>query len=182
MSLTLFLFIGLIGVFFVTFLKKPLINLLGEYNILIFKLNDAGWFQNYWLAGIFLFITNAILFFSTALIIYLLTYFLIPYVHLLVMILAVIGSIFLWIIINKTWQGTRRNRLKMAAVGSSFYMILSIILTYMLVTLEPAYPGDDTFMREIGLFMGIVVTTVAFISCFIFTGFSNKKEVNEARF
>lgn len=89
---------------------------------------------------------------------------------------------FLWIIINKTWQGTRKNRLKMATVGSSFYMILSLILIYMLVTLEPAYPGDDPFMRAIGLFMGIVVTTVAFISCLIFTGFSIKKEVNEARF
>ena len=94
------------------------------------------------------------------------------------MILAVIGSIFLWIIVNKTWQGTRRNRLKMAAVGSSFYMILSLILIYMLVTLEPAYPGDDPFMRAIGFFMGIVVTIVAFISCFIFIGISNKKEVN----
>ncbi|MEK4080630.1 hypothetical protein [Solibacillus sp. FSL K6-1126] len=182
MSLTLFIFIGLFGAFFITFLKSSLINLFGENNILLFKLKNAGWFQNYWLAGIMLFITNAILFFSTALLIYLLSYFLIPYVHLLVMILAVIGSIFLWIIINKTWQGTRKNRLKMATVGSSFYMILSLILIYMLVTLEPAYPGDDPFMRAIGLFMGIVVTTVAFISCLIFTGFSIKKEVNEARF
>lgn len=143
MSLTLFIFIGLFGAFFITFLKSSLINLFGENNILLFKLKNAGWFQNYWLAGIMLFITNAILFFSTALLIYLLSYFLIPYVHLLVMILAVIGSIFLWIIINKTWQGTRKNRLKMATVGSSFYMILSLILIYMLVTLEPAYPGDD---------------------------------------
>lgn len=61
-------------------------------------------------------------------------------------------------------------------------MILSLMLIYLLVTLEPFYPGEDTFMRAIGLVMGIVVTTVAFISCLIFTGFSNKKEVNEARF
>ncbi|MEK4386308.1 hypothetical protein MKZ25_10925 [Solibacillus sp. FSL W7-1464] len=182
MSLTLFLFMGLIGVFFVMFLKRPLINLLGEDNFLISRLNNAEWFQNHWLAGIFLFITNAILFFSTALLLYVLSYFFIPYVHLPLMILAVIGSLFLWIIINRTWQGTRKNRLKMAAVGSSFYMILSLMLIYMLVTLEPAYPGDDPFMRAIGLFMGIVVTTGACISCFIFTGFSYKREVNEARF
>ncbi|MEK5080768.1 hypothetical protein MKX73_17740 [Solibacillus sp. FSL W7-1436] len=182
MSLTLFLFMGLVGVFFLTFLKAPLMNLLGEDNFLISKLNNAEWFQNYWLAGIFLFIANAILFFSTALLLYVLSYFLIPYVHLLVMILAVIGSIFLWMTINKTWHGTRKNRLKMAAVGSSFYLILSIILIYMFVTLEPSFPGDDPFMRAIGLLMGIVVTTVAFLSCFIFTGFSNRKEVNGARF
>lgn len=178
MSLTLFLFIGLILIFFVTLNKRPLLNLLGEDNFLISKLKNAVWFQNYWLAGMFLFIMNAILFFSTALLIYILTYFLIPYVHLLVMILAVVASIFLWVILNQAWQGTRRNCLKMVAVGSSFYLILSLMLIYMLVTLEPSYPGDDTFMRAIGIVMGIVVTTVAFISCFIFTGFSNKKKLN----
>lgn len=182
MSLTLLIFIGLFGAFFITFLKSSLINLFGENNILLFKLKNAGWFQNYWLAGIFLFFINATLFFSTALLLYAMTYFIIPYVHLLIMTLAVIVSIFLWIIINKAWQGTRKNRLKMGAVGSSFYMILSLMLIYLLVTLEPFYPGEDTFMRAIGLVMGIVVTTVAFISCLIFTGFSNKKEVNEARF
>lgn len=178
MSLTLFLFIGLFGIFFVSLLKRPLINLLGEDNFLIYKLKNAVWFQNYLLSGMFLFIMNAILFFSTAHLIYILTYFLIPYVHLLVMILAVIASIFLWIILNKAWQGTRRNCFKMAAVGSSFYLILSLILTYMLVTLEPSYPGDDTFMRAIGIVMGILVTTVAFISCLFFIEFSNKKNLN----
>lgn len=178
MSLTLLLFLGLVVVFFVIFLKAPLINTFGEDNILIDRLKSTGWFQNYWLAGMFLFIMNAILFFSTALLIYVLSYFLIPYVYLLVMVLAVIGSIFLWIILNKAWQGTRRNCLKMAAVGSSFYLILSLILLYRLVTLEPTYPGDDTLMRAIGMVMGIVVTIVAYISCLIFTGFLNKKEVN----
>lgn len=42
----------------------------------------------------------------------------------------------------------------------------------MLVTLAPSFPGDDPFMRAIGIFLGIVVTTFAFISCLIFTGFS----------
>lgn len=162
MSFILFLFIGL----------------LGENNYLIHKLKNAMWFQNYWLSGIFLFVMNAVLFFSTALLLYMLTYFLIPYVHLLVIVFAVIGSLFLWVIINKAWQGTKRNRLKMGAVGSSFYIILSLLFIYMLVTLKPSYPGEDTFMRAIGLVLGIVVTTVAFISCFVFTGYSNKKEVN----
>ena len=94
------------------------------------------------------------------------------------MFFAVIGSLFLWIIINKGWQGTKRNRLKMGAVGSSFYIILSLLFFYMLVTLKPSYPGEDTFMRAIGLNLGIAVTTVAFISCFVLTGFSNKKDIN----
>lgn len=178
MSLILFLFIGLSGVFFIIFIKRPLIDIVGDNINLIHKLKNAKWFQNHWLSGIFLFVMNAVLFFSTALLLYVLMYFLIPYVHLLVMIFAVIGSLFLWIIINKAWQGTKRNRLKMGAVGSSFYIILSLLFIYMLVTLKPSYTGEDTFMGAIGLILGIVVTTVAFISCFVFTGYSNKKVVN----
>lgn len=160
MSLVLFLFLGLLGVFFIIFIKRPLIEIIGENSTLIFKLKNAMWFQNHWLSGIFLFAMNAVLFFSTALLLYVLTYFLIPFVHLFVMIFAIIGSLFLWIIINKAWRGTKRNRLKMGAVGSSFYIILSLIFIYMLVTLKPSYPGEDTFMGAIGLVLGIVVTIV----------------------
>ena len=174
----LFLFIGLIGVFFIIFNKRRIIETIRDNNILIHKLKNAMWFQNHWLSGIFLFFMNAGLFFSTALFLHGLTYFFIPFVHLLVMLFAVIGSLFLWIIINKAWEGSKRNRLKMAAVGSSFYIILSLLFFYMLVTLKPFYPGEDTFMRGIGLNLGIVVTTVAFISCFVFTGYSNKKNLS----
>jgi hypothetical protein len=66
----------------------------------------------------------------------------------------------------------------MATVGSSFYVISSFLFIYWLVTLKPSYPGEDTFMRAIGLVLGVIVTTVAFISCFVITGYSNKKSVN----
>lgn len=175
--LILFLFIGLLGVFFIIFNKSRIIEIIGDNNTLIHKLENAMWFQNHWLSGIFLFLMNAGLFLLTALFLYGLTYFFIPFVHFLVMFFAVIGSLFLWVIINKSWQGTKRNRLKMAAIGSSFYIILSLLFLYMLMTIKPFYPGEDTFMREIGLNMGLVVTTVAFISCFVFTGYSNKKDL-----
>lgn len=178
MSLILFLLIGLLGVFLIIVINRPLIEMLGENNKLVTTLKNAMWFQNHWLSGIFLFIMNAVLFFLTGLMLYLLTYFSIPFIHLFVMIFAVIGSIFLWIIINKAWQGTNRNRLKIGTVGSSFYIILSLMFIYWLATLKPSYPGEDTFMRAIGLVLGIIVTTVAFISCFIITGYSNKNAVN----
>ncbi|MFD3449702.1 hypothetical protein ACFDTO_34580 [Microbacteriaceae bacterium 4G12] len=149
--------------------------MVGENNKLVHKLKNNAWFQNHWLSGLFLFLMNTALFFLTGLILYVLTYFLIPFVHLLVMIVAVIGSVFLWIIINKAWQGTKRNRLKMGTFGSSFYMILSLLFIYWLVTLKPSYPGEDTFMRGIGLMLGVIVTTVAFISCLITTGYFTKK-------
>lgn len=63
MTLTFFLFIGIILIFFVTLNTRPLLNLLGEDNFLISKLKNAVWFQNYWLAGMFLFIMNALLFY-----------------------------------------------------------------------------------------------------------------------
>ncbi|MFJ7727341.1 hypothetical protein ACIQXV_14375 [Neobacillus sp. NPDC097160] len=89
--------------------------------------------------------------------------------------MAVIGSIFLWILINNAWQGTRRNRLKMGIVGSSFYIFLTIIFIYMFVTLIPSYPGEDTFMRAFGILFAMIVTTAAFTTCFVMTGFSKKK-------
>lgn len=92
--MSLILFIGLLGVFLVIFLKRPLIDTLGKNNKLVHKLKNAKWFQNHWLSGIFLFVMNAVLFFSTGLVLYALMYLFIPFVHLLVMFLAVIGSIF----------------------------------------------------------------------------------------
>lgn len=172
--MSLILLIGLLGVLLVIFFKRPIIDMLGKDNKLVHKLKNPMWFQNYWLSGIFLFVMNAVLFFSTGLVLYILMYFLIPYVHLLVMFCAVIGSIFLWVLINKAWQGTKRNRLKIGIVGSSFYIFLTFIFIYWLVTLKPSYPGDDTFMGAIGLVFAIIVTTVAFITCFVITGFQKE--------
>ncbi|WP_391209563.1 hypothetical protein [Psychrobacillus sp. L4] len=178
MTLILILLIGPLGVFLLLFIKRPLVEILGENNKLVFKLKNAIWFQNHWFSGIFLFIMNAVLFFSTVLMLYILAYFSIPFIHLLVMIFAVIGSILLWIIINKASLSTKKNRWKMATVGSSFYIILTLMFIYWLVTLKPSYPDEDTFMKAIGLVLGVIVTMVAFISCFVITGYPNKKAGN----
>ncbi|MFZ7943453.1 MULTISPECIES: hypothetical protein [Bacillaceae] len=170
-----FLLFGLIGVILVMFLKNPIISTFGDTNKLVKYLRSIKWFQNHWVSGIFLFFLNGFLFFSTCLVLYVFMHFMIPYIHLLVMFLAVIGSIFLWVLINNAWQGTRRNRLKMGVVGSSFYIFLTIIFIYMFVTLKPSYPGEDTFMRAFGILFAMIVTTVAFITCFVMTGFSKKK-------
>lgn len=171
----LFILFGLFGVIILLSMKRPLIGMLGDDNKFVHKLKSAIWFQNYWLGGLFLFLLNAALFLSTAFILYLFTYIIIPFFHLFVMIFAVFASFYLWMIINKAWQGTNRNRLKMAAIGSSFYSILTLLFAYQLVTLEPLYPGDDPFMRALGLYIGIIVTVVAFLSSFIITGFTNRK-------
>lgn len=176
--MSLFILIGIIGVLFAIFLKRPLIHMIGKDNKLVYKLKGAGWFQNHWLSGMFLFGLNAIFFFLTVLLLYMLMYLLIPFVHLFVMFFAVIASIYAWILINKAWKGTRSNRLKMGAVGSSFYIFLTVIFSFWLVNLKPSYPSDDTFMGAIGLIFAIIVTSIAFVACFIITSFSKEKEAN----
>lgn len=175
--MSLILLLGAIGVFLIPFLKRPLINMVGMNHKFIYKLNEAKWFQNHWIAGMFLFVLNAVFFFLTILFLYLPMLSFIPFVvHLIVMVFAVVGSIYAWVFIDKAWKGTRRNRLKMGTVGSSFYMFLTIIFAFWLVNLKPTYPGEDTFMGAIGLVFAIFVTSVAFIVCFLITGFS--KEIN----
>ncbi|WP_028392655.1 hypothetical protein [Bacillus cihuensis] len=172
--MSLILLIGILGVSLVILFKHPIIDSFGN-NKLVHKLKNTMWFQNHWLSGIFLFVMNAVLLSSTCLVLYMLMFFFIPFLHILVMVFAVIGSIFLWIVINKAWQGTKSNRLKMGAVGSSFYIFLTLVFVYWFVTLKPSYPGEDTFMRAIGLFFAIIVTIVAFITCLVITGYSKKK-------
>lgn len=173
--ISLVLVLGLVGVIFVLFSKRRLLDMVGEDNRLVQTLKRVRWFQHHWLAGIFLFVVNAVLFFSTCLVLYVLMYFFIPYLHIVVMAAAVVGSFILWIVIYRDWEGTRRNRLKMSAVGSSFYLVLTIVFVYWFVTLKPAYPGEDTFMAAIGLILATIVTTVAFSCCFVITGLIGRK-------
>jgi hypothetical protein len=173
--MSLILFLGILGVLMVIILKKPITGVIGGDYKVVHKLKSAKWFQNHWFGGIFLFAINAVLFFSTGLVLYLLSYFSIPFVHLIVMFLAVVGSIFSWIFINHAWQGAKINRLKMGFLGSSFYVFLTLVLAYQLVTLKSSYSNEDACMGGIiGLVFGIIVTTVAFITCFTITGFSKK--------
>ncbi|UTW69564.1 hypothetical protein KHA80_23000 [Anaerobacillus sp. HL2] len=62
----------------------------------------------------------------------------------------------------------------MGAIGSSFYFFMAIFFVYRLVTLKPAFQGDDTFMAAVGLVLVIIVTTVAFTTCFIYVSLSKK--------
>lgn len=175
--MTMILPVGLLGVLVVVLFKNQIKASLGENNKLVDRLHNAKWFRNFWLSGAFLFGMNAVLFFSTVLVLYGLTYLMIPFVHIIVMVLAVIGSVFSWFIINKAWEGTKSNRLKMAAIGSSFYFFLTVLFVYWYVTLKPSYPGEDTIMQAIGLMFAIIVTIVALTACFAITGFSKTKSV-----
>lgn len=170
--MTLLFLLGLIGVGLILIFKSSVVSFLGENNKFGMILQNSGWFHNFWISGLFLFFMNGILFFLTCFVLYILMSFLIPYVHMIVMVVAVITSLVLWSIVNKAWRGKKKDQLKMASIGSSFYLILTIIFLYKYVTIEPYFPGEDTFMRALGLFLAILVSFVAFTTCFIITGFS----------
>ncbi|SFC09168.1 hypothetical protein SAMN05443252_101836 [Bacillus sp. OV322] len=138
-------------------------------------LYKKAWFQGYWRSGLFLFAVNALLFSTTVLLLYILIFIQIPYLHIAVMGFAVYASILAWFSIGKSWDGTRRNRLKMGLIGSSFYVLVSALIIYKECHLKPAYPGDDTFMAAIGLLAALIVSSVAFIVCLVFTAFSGRK-------
>ncbi|WCN38804.1 hypothetical protein [Aneurinibacillus uraniidurans] len=142
------------------------------------KLKGADWVQNHWKAGLFLFGINAGLFFFTGFLLYLLMYFLVPLFHITIMVVAVVVSLLFWSVAGASWKGTKGNRIKASAVGSSFYALLALGFVYMLMTLQPAYPGEDTFMRAIGVMFGIIVAVTAFVSCFLITGFAAGRKTN----
>lgn len=177
-EMTLVLLLGILLVVILGIYQNKLVNYIGTNNRIVEKLSSYHWFQNPWLSGLFLFVLNAILFGSTLLILYGLSFLMIPYIHLFIMLGAVLVSLVAWIILLNAWNGDKKGRLLRGFLGSSFYLILTLVFAYMIVTLEPQFPGDDTFMAFIGLVMAITVTLVAFITCFLFTGLFARKEMN----
>ncbi|MCL6710152.1 hypothetical protein M8R20_24445, partial [Pseudomonas sp. R2.Fl] len=99
----------------------------------------------------------------------------IPYLHLVLMFLATIVSIFTWSAFSTAWTGSFKNRLKMALTGSSFYLIVALIMVSQWLSVRPLYPNEDTFMRALGWMLGFFVSAVAFSICFIFTAFLGKR-------
>lgn len=171
--MSILLSIGLLCMILLILFRRSITGALRiENHVIVQQLSTAKWYRNHWLGGLFLFMLNTVLFGGTLLALYITTFFLIPYVHIVIMLLAVLLSVYLWSILGKAWQGDRSDRLKMGMVGGSFYLLLALLCMYGLVTLTPAYPGEDTFMSAISFIFGIVVTTVAFVVCLMFTGFS----------
>ena len=173
----LFFLIGFIFVVLILFFRKTLFHFVGEKNRLVRMLKSAKWFQHVWLAGLFVFLMNAILFGLTFFVLFILMRFDIPFLYLFVMMGAVVVSILFWMIVNRSWMDSKKSQLKMAVIGSSFYLLLTLTFLYIYVTIEPFYPGEDMFMRALGLSLAMMVTFVAWISCFVIVGLTTKTQV-----
>lgn len=160
--------------FLILLFRSFIVDGTNENNIFVTRLQKSKWFQKSYVAGMMLCLINGILFFSTMGILYGLMMMYIPYVHLIVMALAVFSSLWLWTTFNKAWKGSNKERIVIASVGSSFYFGLTVLFVYMYVRIEPYYPGEDTFMRALGLTFASIVTAVACITCFLITGFTKQ--------
>lgn len=170
-------FIILIGIAIIAFviLKRKKISETSNFDIPYIRfISKQKWFSNPWYSGIFLFIFNVLLFGSTAFLLIFLTKFTIPFLHIFIMIAAVGISILAWKTISRSWHGTKKDRIKMGMVGSSFYLFLTAWIVFEWLNLKPQFPGDDTFMAAVGLTFGFIVSIVAFVTCLTFSISTNK--------
>jgi hypothetical protein len=146
----------------------------------IHSMKRYSWFSNPWLVGLFLLGVNVLLFGLTGLILFGLSFLMIPFIHLFIMLAAVVISILVWKSIASTRSWGKWDRLKTGVIGSSFYLILAIYFFYRSISYVPQFPGDDSFMATLGFMIGVVVTGVAFLTCFgivVFTKSQFSKEV-----
>ncbi|MFS0574544.1 hypothetical protein AB1K83_02855 [Sporosarcina sp. 179-K 3D1 HS] len=176
MSILLVLGSFLIVIFLLN--KQAFFQMTSTNTFLVQKLSNARWFHNQWYSGIFLFFLNAILFSVAVLLILLSGKLTIPYLHLAIMLLATIVSIYLWLSIHHAEEKGKRERVIMSAIGSSFYLLLLAVFVYMIVNLGPGTPENDTFMAFIGLLFASFVSFIALITCFCITGLSKKQYKN----
>lgn len=169
--MALILFIGGIGVLLALLFKEPLVQRISGNNYLLKILEKANARKDPYRMGLILFALNAVLFVCTLFLLSMVSH-LLPYFHFLILVLAVSVSLYLWLLQNKAWEGTKKDRLKAGIIGSSFHFFLTLLFIYWLITLKPSYPSDNTFMRGIGLMAGIIVTGIGFLTCLVITGFS----------
>lgn len=173
--MSILLVLGSVFIFIFLLNKQAFIQMNSTDTLLVQKLSNARWFQNEWYSGIFLFFLNAILFSVAVSLIFLSGMLTIPFLHLVIMLLATIVSIYLWIAIHNAGDKGKRERLIMSVIGSSFYLLLLLFCVYRIATLGPGTPENDTFIAFIGLSFALFVSVVAFVTCFCITGLSKRK-------
>lgn len=158
----LVLLIGLTAVvLFTIFINKRAMISFSESNPFMQKINSWGWVQNPWFCGTVVFLLNGIIFsFILAL------FFLGAYI-LLLPLLGIGLSFMLWFAAKQVFREGGLSRYVMSLLGSSFYLILAVYFMIRLITLEPQYEGEDTFMAALGLLIATIITSTAFVIGFI---------------
>ncbi|MBG9930933.1 hypothetical protein ABD94_08100 [Bacillus aryabhattai] len=175
--MSLFFLLGLIGIMFLLIFKGKILSRIKQEGRWVQTLQKKSWFESPYSSGIILFLWNTLMTGVVAFFIFILTKVNIPFLHLVILGIGTIISIWAWSIFNIAWIGSRKNRFKMASIGSSFYAILGVYALYRYLTLKPSYPGEDLFMAALGLMAVLIIAVVALLTCFVFTGFPKKEQL-----
>jgi len=83
--------------------------------------------------------------------------FFIPFSTPFFIVLSPVASVIAWAYIKFCFPNTILKRLCAILIGQSIYIILFFYFFYKDQHLVPLYPGEDTFMRGIGLLIGMIV-------------------------
>ncbi|WP_144704403.1 hypothetical protein [Fictibacillus phosphorivorans] len=127
------------------------------------KLKIRSLSTNYWQTGIMLFAANTALFALAFVIL-----FFLPYGAIAGLMMCIPLSLFTWVIFSEVWRGSRKDKVKMAFVGNSFFLFFLGWIFWYYATLEPAYLGDDLFMAWIGVIIASIFTIGAMsVSMFV---------------
>jgi hypothetical protein len=106
---------------------------------------------NIWVAGAVMFVMNGLLF-ATAF----LLFFTIPFGMALGLLICIPLSMFVWFFFSEIWQGTYKEKMKMACVGNSFFIIFIGWVVWQFIRIEQNYPDEDNFMAWIGTLVVII--------------------------
>ncbi|MFL0475572.1 hypothetical protein ACH0CI_26685 [Priestia sp. 179-F W1.4 NHS] len=180
MGSTTFFLLGILGVIFSLVFKTKILSTVKQQDKLVGILQNKPWFKSAVSGGIVLFLWNTFMTGIVAALIFILilTKVNIPFLHIAIIGLGTIASIWAWSTFNIAWTGTTKNRIKMASIGSSFYVLLGIYALYQYLNLKPSYNGQDIFMAALGLMAVLIIALVALLTCFIFTGFQQKQPLH----
>ncbi|MGD6964334.1 hypothetical protein ACQCVB_19190 [Fictibacillus phosphorivorans] len=127
------------------------------------KLKGHSLSTNYWQAGIILFVANAALFALAFVIL-----FFLPYGAMAGLCLCIPLSLITWMLFSEVWRGSWKDKVKMAFIGSTFFLFFLGWIFWYYATLEPAYPGDDLFMVWIVVIIASIFTIGAMsVSMFV---------------
>ncbi|MFP3888420.1 hypothetical protein U8V97_23545, partial [Priestia filamentosa] len=169
--------LGIIGIMLLLVFRRKVLSLIKQESRLVKSLQQKSWFHNPYSSGLVLFLWNTLMTAIVALLIFalMMTEIYIPYLHIVIFGLGTLACILAWATFSAAWVGSKKSRLTMASIGSSFYVLLGMYGLYEYITLKPSYPGEDVFMAALG-FMGVmVVAAVALMTCFLFIGFQKRE-------
>jgi len=148
-------------------IKNSILANINPKSNLSLKFQSTDWFQNPIYSGGFIFFMNAIYFSIALLLIFLSNKAGLHFLYFLIVFAVMFLSIWFWCLINVSWKGRIGERIMMASIGSSFYLLVGLYFLY-------NYLKHNNPSNAFGLLLGIIVSVIACITCFLFTALEKK--------